>query len=83
MAGCSSPVAASEIAALWGTGRDERRALIDPRASALALYAVIILTLAMTFIDLAEGRSPGAWAIVAAVGGAAYLAGIIVFSRRT
>jgi hypothetical protein len=74
----------SEIAALLrGTGRDERRALIDLRASALALYAVIILTLAMTFIELAKGREPGPWAIVAAVGGAAYLAGIVIFSRRT
>jgi hypothetical protein len=74
----------SEIAALLrGTGRDERRALIDLRASALALYAVIILTLAMTFIELVKGREPGPWGIVAAVGGAAYLAGIVIFSRRT
>jgi hypothetical protein len=74
----------SEIAALLrGTGRDERRALIDLRASALALYAVIILTLTMTFIELARGRGPGAWGIVAAVGGAAYLAGVVIFSHRT
>jgi hypothetical protein len=44
---------------------------------------VISLTLTMTFIELAEGRGPGAWGIVAAVGGAAYLAGVVIFSRRT
>ena len=74
----------SEIAALLrGTGRDERRVLIDLRASALALYAVIILSLTMTFIELAQGRPPGAWGIVAAVAGTAYLGGIVVLSRRT
>jgi hypothetical protein len=74
----------SEIAALLrGAERDERRMLIDLRASALALYALVILSLTMTFIDLAQGRGPGPWGIVAAVGGAAYLAGIVIFSRRT
>jgi hypothetical protein len=74
----------SEIAALLrGTGRDERRMLIDLRASAFALYAVALLSLAMTFIELAKGHEPGAWGIVAAVAGAAYLAGIVIFSRRT
>ena len=74
----------SEIAALlMGAERDERRVLIDLRASALALYAIIILSLAMTFADLARGHQLGAWAAVAGVGGAAYLAGIVIFSRRT
>ena len=73
----------SEIAALLrGSERDERRVLIDLRASALGLYAVIIVSLTMTFIGLARGHWSGPWAITAAVAGAGYLVGIVVFSRR-
>jgi hypothetical protein len=65
-----------------GSERDERRVLIDLRASAFAFHVVVIVSLTMTFIGLARGHWSGTWAIVTAVVGGAYIAGIVVFSRR-
>lgn len=74
----------SEIAAiLRDDGRDERRAAINLRASALALHVLVVLALTMAFIDLARGRGPGAWGAVCAVGGVTYLVGVVFFARRT
>jgi len=44
---------------------------------------LVVLALTMTFIGLASGHGPGAWGAVCAVGGAAYLAGVVLFARRT
>jgi drug/metabolite transporter superfamily protein YnfA len=73
----------SEVAAiLRDDGRDERRAAINLRASALALQVLVVVALTMLFVELAQGHNPGAWGTICAVGGGAYIAGIIFFSRR-
>ena len=73
----------SEVAALLrDTANDERHAQINLRASALALYAVVTVAVVMTFINLARDGNPGTWGNVCAILGVAYIAGIVLFSRR-
>jgi hypothetical protein len=73
----------SEVAALLrDTANDERHALINLRACALALYAVVTVAVVMTFVNLARNGNPGTWGTVCAILGAAYIAGIVLFSRR-
>lgn len=73
----------SEIAAiLRDDGRDERRAAINLRASALALQVLVVVALTMAFIGLARGGGLGDWGIVCLVGGGTYLAGVVIFARR-
>jgi hypothetical protein len=73
----------SEVAAiLRDDARDERRAAINMRAAALTLNVLVVLALTMAFIELAQGRDPGAWGTICAVGGVTYIAGVIFFSRR-
>ena len=73
----------SEVAAiLRDDARDERRAAINLRASALTLQVLTILALTMAFIQLAKGHDPGAWGMICAVAGGTYLAGVIFFTRR-
>jgi hypothetical protein len=36
----------------------------------------------MTFINLARNGNPGTWGTVCAILGAAYISGIVLFSRR-
>ena len=73
----------SEVAALLrDTANYERHALINLRASALALYAVVTVAVVMTFINLARNGNPGTWGTVCTILGASYIAGIVLFSRR-
>jgi hypothetical protein len=73
----------SEVAALLrDTAQDERHALINLRASALAFYVVVTVGVAMSFVDLARYGNPGSWGVVCAIVGATYIAGIVLFSRR-
>ena len=72
----------SEVAAiLRDDGRDERRAAINLRASALTLQVLVVLALTMVLVELAKGHDPGAWGTICAVGGGTYFAGVILFSR--
>jgi hypothetical protein len=74
----------SEVAAiLRSDGRDERRASIDLRASALALRVVVVLAVVMFCIQLAEGHTGGAWEAVCVTVGVSYLAGVALLSRRS
>jgi hypothetical protein len=73
----------SEVAALLrDSGHDERQAQINLRASALTAYSVILLAVAMGFVELARGRDPGPWGVICAVAGLTYLVSIVVLSRR-
>jgi uncharacterized membrane protein len=73
----------SEVAAiLRDDSRDERRAAINLRASALTLQVLVVLALTMAFVELAKGRDPGTWGTICAVGGGTYIVGVIFFSRR-
>jgi uncharacterized membrane protein len=74
----------SEVAAiLRDDGRDERRAAINLRASALTLQVLIIVSLVMLFVQLVRGHDPGTWGTICAIGGGTYIAGIIFFARRS
>ena len=73
----------SEVAAiLRDDGRDERRAAINLRASALTLQVLVIVAIIMLFVQLARGHDPGAWGTICAIGGGTYIAAIIFFARR-
>ena len=69
------------IAILRDEGRDERRAAVNLRASALTLHVIVVLAIVMAFVQLAEGHGPGAWGTICAVGGGTYIAGTILFAR--
>ncbi len=56
-----------------GDGRDERWAMIDLRATAVAGLAVIIAIIVGFVIELARGRSGSPYSQLAAVAGIAYL----------
>jgi Predicted membrane protein (DUF2178) len=73
----------SEVAALLrDTAHDERQVQINLRASALTAYVVILVAIAMTFVELASGREPGAWGVICAVAGLSYLASVVILARR-
>jgi hypothetical protein len=73
----------SEIAAILRNDRtDERRHSIYMRASALTLHVIVLFVLAMAFVQLAQGRSPGDWGTLCLIGGTSFIAGVIFFSRR-
>lgn len=61
---------------------DERRQQIGLRAAQLSVNAAAVAALTGAIVDLASGRSPGAWGIMCLVIGASYLAGAIFYSRR-
>lgn len=73
----------SEVAAiLRDDGRDERRAAINLRASALTLQVLVVVAIIMLFVQLARGHDPGDWGTICAIGGGTYIAGIVFFARR-
>jgi hypothetical protein len=73
----------NEVAAiLRSEGRDERRASIDLKASALALRIVVVLAAVMFCTQLAEGHGGGAWEAVLVTAGVSYIAAIAYLSRR-
>lgn len=70
------------VAVLAGRPRDERWQLFDLRAVALAGVAVLLVALGGAFYELALGRSGMPYTLLCAVGGAAYLAGVIAQGWR-
>jgi hypothetical protein len=73
----------SEIAAiLRDDGRDERRAAIQLRATAVMGLVVGVFALTMAFVELARGHGPGDWGTICLVGGASFLAAVVFFARR-
>ena len=74
----------SEVATLLrDSGHDERQARISLRASALTAYAVILVAVAMSFVELARGHQPGPWGVICAVAGLTYITSIFVLTRRS
>ncbi|WP_329235701.1 hypothetical protein OG417_30205 [Actinoallomurus sp. NBC_01490] len=70
------------VALLREDAPDERRALITTRAAATTLYALMVLSVIMLFVQLARGADPGAWGVVSGVGGFVFIVSIAYESRR-
>ena len=68
---------------LGGPGRDERWAMIDLRASAVAGLVVILVLAGCWLWELAHGRDGSPYGQVMAVGGIAYIAAVVVLRRRS
>jgi hypothetical protein len=70
------------IRGMRGDGRDERWAMIDMKATALAGIAVIIAVIVGFVIEIAHGRSGWPYTMLGAIGGIVYLLGFFVGRRR-
>jgi hypothetical protein len=71
------------IRGMRGDGRDERSAMIDLRATAVAGLAVIIAIIVGFFIEIARGRSGSPYGQLGAVAGIAYLLAFFVGRWRS
>jgi hypothetical protein len=71
------------LGGLGGTGRDERWAAIDLRASAVAGFVVILALIGAWLYELADGRDGDPYGRLLAVGGIAYIAAIAFLRRRS
>ena len=67
---------------LSGPGRDERWAMIDVRATALAGVAVILAIIGGWLYEVASGRDGNPYTWLAAVAGVAYIVAVAVLRRR-
>jgi hypothetical protein len=65
------------------TQRDERQAMIDLRATALAGLVVILAVIVGFVWEVAHGRDPSPYTQLGALGGVAYLVGLVVARRRS
>jgi hypothetical protein len=70
------------IRGLRGDGRDERFRQMDIHATALAGLAVILAVIVAFIVELARGHSGAPYGWLGGIGGAAYLAAIVVFRIR-
>ena len=66
------------VRGLRGDGRDERFAMIDLRATALAGLALIVALIVSWLVAIARGQSGGPYDWLCAIGGLAYLVAIAV-----
>src|SRR4051794_16492695 len=67
---------------LGGPGRDERWAMIDLRATALAGLVTIVVVIGSWVWEIAHGRDGSPYGQIAAVGGVAYLLSVGLLRRR-
>lgn len=70
------------VRGLRGDGRDERFALIDLRATAIAGSAVTLTILTAWIVELARGHSGNPYTWLAGVAGGAYILGVAYFRWR-
>jgi hypothetical protein len=93
MALAAFSVVAGVVAYVWAGGRgdaaalmrlagDERQRSLDVRATAAAGLAMACFAVGGTVVDLAGGGSGMPWALICAVGGAAYALSLAVFRGR-
>ena len=71
------------LGGLGGTGRDERWAAIDLRASAFGGFVVLLVTIGAWLYELADGRDGNPYGQLLAVGGLAYIAAIVYLRARS
>ena len=67
---------------LGGPGRDERWAMIDLRATAVAGLVTITAVIAAWLWEIAHGRDGSPYTQLAAVGGVAYIVAVAVLRWR-
>lgn len=70
------------IRGLRGDGRDERFAMLDLQATALAGLALMIAVIVAFIVEVASGRSGEPYDWLGAIAGLAYIAAIIVLRVR-
>jgi hypothetical protein len=70
------------VRGLRGDGRDERFALIDLRATAIAGSALIVAVLVAWLVELARGHDGSPYTWLASVAGAAYVAAVAYLRWR-
>jgi hypothetical protein len=70
------------VRGLRGDGRDERFAMLDLQATAMAGLALIIAVIVAFIVEVARGHSGEPYDWLGAIGGVAYLAAVIVFRVR-
>ena len=71
------------IRGLRGDGRDERFAMMDLRATAFAGTLALGAAFVATLVELAQGNDGQPYALIAAIGGVAYLAAILWLRWRS
>lgn len=70
------------VRGLRGDGRDERFAMLDLQATALAGLALMIAVIVAFIIDVAHGNSGEPYDWLGAIAGLAYIAAVIVLRVR-
>jgi hypothetical protein len=71
------------LAGLGGPGRDERWAFIDMRATAFSGLVVLLAILGAWLYEIADGRDGSPYSQLAAIGGIAYIVGVVIGRRRS
>jgi hypothetical protein len=71
------------VRGMRGDGRDERWAMIDLRATALAGLVVITAVIVAFVVDIARGGDGMPYAWLGALGGVAYLVGLFIGRWRS
>jgi hypothetical protein len=71
------------VRALGGPGRDERWAMIDVRATALAGSVLVAVIIGAFLVEVASGRDGSPYAALGAVGGLAYVVAVVVLRARS
>ena len=66
-----------------GDGRDERWAMIDLRATALAGLVIITAIIVAFLVEIARGHDGSPYTWLGALGGVAYLAGLFIGRWRS
>jgi hypothetical protein len=70
------------IRGLRGDGRDERFAMLDLQATAIAGVALIIAVIVAFIVEVARGHSGEPYDWLGAIGGVAYIAAVVVLRMR-
>jgi hypothetical protein len=71
------------VRGLRGDGRDERFAMLDLQATALAGLALLIAVIVAFIVEVARGHSGEPYDWLGAIAGLAYLAAVIVLRVRS
>ena len=71
------------VRGMRGDGRDERWAMIDLRATALAGLVVITAVIVAFIVEIAHGQDGSPYTWLGALGGVAYLVGLLIGRWRS
>lgn len=70
------------LGGLGGPGRDERWAMIDLRASALAGFVLITVVIGAFLYEIANGQDGSPYSQLGAIAGVAYIVGLVIGRMR-